>query len=249
MAALRRLKAAGYEQPFWMPQLWPSHLMFLSLLWQNGGEPYAEEGDAALFDSRGGRRGAGVAAVDRRRAATARAEVGIDTQYAAFKNGETSITWDGIWQINDLSRGRGALRHRADPDHRRGAGGVGQLAQLLHHPPGDRRREQVRRRAGVHRLDERAVRRVGRLRDDPGPPVGPRQRCHGRHAAGGHRRGRSTPCGSCRRSRASVPSRPRRSSPRWPSRSSARPSPADALASAAEQATELMQENLESFGG
>ena len=26
----------------------------------------------------------------------------IDAQYVAFKNGETSITWDGIWQINDL---------------------------------------------------------------------------------------------------------------------------------------------------
>src|SRR5690606_30980240 len=28
--------------------------------------------------------------------------VAIDSQYVAFKNGETSITWDGIWQINDL---------------------------------------------------------------------------------------------------------------------------------------------------
>jgi multiple sugar transport system substrate-binding protein len=28
--------------------------------------------------------------------------VAIDAQYAAFKNGQNSITWDGIWQINDL---------------------------------------------------------------------------------------------------------------------------------------------------
>jgi multiple sugar transport system substrate-binding protein len=31
------------------------------------------------------------------------ADVAIDSQYVAFKNGETSITWDGIWQINDLT--------------------------------------------------------------------------------------------------------------------------------------------------
>jgi multiple sugar transport system substrate-binding protein len=30
------------------------------------------------------------------------ADVAADAQYVAFKNGETSITWDGIWQINDL---------------------------------------------------------------------------------------------------------------------------------------------------
>ena len=28
--------------------------------------------------------------------------IDIDAQYVAFKNGENSITWDGIWQINDL---------------------------------------------------------------------------------------------------------------------------------------------------
>jgi multiple sugar transport system substrate-binding protein len=101
MAALDALKAAGYEQPFWMPQLWPSHLIFLSLLWQNGGEPYAEAGDEALFASE-----EGVEALTWQRSIVeggySPPEVGIDTQYAAFKNGETSITFDGIWQINDL---------------------------------------------------------------------------------------------------------------------------------------------------
>mgnify|MGYP006190267819 CR=1 FL=1 len=28
--------------------------------------------------------------------------VAIDTQYVAFKNGKNAVTWDGIWQINDL---------------------------------------------------------------------------------------------------------------------------------------------------
>jgi multiple sugar transport system substrate-binding protein len=101
MEALEKLKAAGYAQPFWMPQRWPAHLMYLSLLWQNGGQPYADEGDAALYDSP-----EGVEALTWMRSIVEQgyspADVGIDTQYAAFKNGETSITWDGIWQINDL---------------------------------------------------------------------------------------------------------------------------------------------------
>jgi len=99
--ALDKLKAAGYAQPFWMPSLWPSHLMFLSLLWQNGGEPYSEDGSKATFDSE-----EGVAALEWQTSMIdggySPSNVAIDSQYVAFKNGETSITFDGIWQINDL---------------------------------------------------------------------------------------------------------------------------------------------------
>src|SRR5215213_8065862 len=42
--ALTKLKESGIEQPFWMPALWPAHLIDLSLLWQAGGEPYSEDG-------------------------------------------------------------------------------------------------------------------------------------------------------------------------------------------------------------
>ena len=101
MAALDALQAAGYAQPFWMPSLWPSHLMFLSLTWQNGGEPYAEDGSEATFGD-----DAGVEALEWQRSIIEEgyspSNVAIDSQYVAFKNGETSITWDGIWQINDL---------------------------------------------------------------------------------------------------------------------------------------------------
>jgi len=101
MAALDALQAAGYQQPFWMPARWPGHLMFLSLLWQNGGEPYAEDGSEARFGSE-----EGVEALQWMRgivdAGYSPSDVAQDSQYVAFKNGETSITWDGIWQINDL---------------------------------------------------------------------------------------------------------------------------------------------------
>ena len=100
-AALDALKGAGFANPFWMPSRWPAHLMFLSLLWQNGGEPYAEDGSKATFDS-----DAGVAAltwmVDKVTKGYSPRNVAQDSQYVAFKNQKVPVTWDGIWQINDL---------------------------------------------------------------------------------------------------------------------------------------------------
>ncbi len=99
--ACKALQEAGFKNPFWMPNQWPAHLMFLSLLWQFGGEPYAEDGSAATYDDE-----AGEAALSWMREQVDKGyspdNVDIDTQYVAFKNGDNSITWDGIWQINDL---------------------------------------------------------------------------------------------------------------------------------------------------
>ena len=99
--ACQALQDAGYKHPFWMPNQWPAHLMFLSLLWQFGGEPYAEDGSAATYDD-----DAGVEALTWMRQQVDQGyspdNVDIDAQYVAFKGGQNSITWDGIWQINDL---------------------------------------------------------------------------------------------------------------------------------------------------
>ncbi|MCW2633705.1 MAG: transporter substrate-binding protein [Blastococcus sp.] len=99
--ALDKLQAAGFKTPFWMPSLWPSHLMFLSLMWQNGQPPYGQDGKEAAYDS-----DAGVKALEWQRSMVDNGysppNVAIDSQYQAFKNGQNSITWDGIWQINDL---------------------------------------------------------------------------------------------------------------------------------------------------
>ncbi|PRZ06361.1 multiple sugar transport system substrate-binding protein [Isoptericola sp. CG 20/1183] len=100
-AALDALQEAGHEHPFWMPARWPAHLMFLSGVWQGGGEPYAADGASATFDS-----AEGVETLEWMRSMVddgySPASVDADAQYVAFKNGETSITFDGIWQINDL---------------------------------------------------------------------------------------------------------------------------------------------------
>jgi multiple sugar transport system substrate-binding protein len=101
MDALDKLKAAGFDTPFWMPTLWPSHLIYLSLMWQQGQEPYGDDGQEAAYDS-----DAGVKALEWQRSMVdkgySKENVAIDAQYVAFKSGKTSITWDGIWQINDL---------------------------------------------------------------------------------------------------------------------------------------------------
>ena len=98
---LQAMLDAGIPTPFWMPNRWPAHLIFLSLLWQFGGEPYAEDGTAATFDS-----DAGVQALtwmtDQIGKKFSPPDVAQDSQYTAFKNGEGAVTWDGIWQINDL---------------------------------------------------------------------------------------------------------------------------------------------------
>jgi multiple sugar transport system substrate-binding protein len=99
--SLEALLAAGVPAPFWMPNRWPAHLIFLSLLWQFGGEPYAEDGGSATFDS-----DAGVQALtwmtQKIDQGFSPPNVAVDSQYTAFKNGEGAFTWDGIWQINDL---------------------------------------------------------------------------------------------------------------------------------------------------
>ena len=106
--ALRQMTEAGIETPFWMPNRWPAHLMFLSLLWQFGGEPYAPDGSEALFGS-----DAGVEALTWMRGRVEDGfspdNVAVDTQYTAFKNGQGAFTWDGIWQINDLQEAGGDL--------------------------------------------------------------------------------------------------------------------------------------------
>ena len=100
--AVSKIKSdGGVAQPFWMPSLWPAHLIFYSLIWQNGGAPYSEDGKTATFNSP-----EGVAAltwmVDQIKSGVSPRNVAIDTQYNAFKTGRNAGTFDGIWQINDL---------------------------------------------------------------------------------------------------------------------------------------------------
>jgi len=102
-AALKKLKASGVEQPFWQSSTWPAHLMFMSLLWQNGGDLYNEDGTKATWNSP-----EGVEAltwmVNLVKNGYSPKNVSQDADYIAFKNGKTSFHWDGIWQTQDLKK-------------------------------------------------------------------------------------------------------------------------------------------------
>jgi multiple sugar transport system substrate-binding protein len=99
--AVAKLKSAGVANPLWMPSLWPAHLIFYSLIWQAGGAPYSEDGTQATFNSEAGVRALSWM-VDQIKSGASPRNVAIDTQYNAFKNAKNAITFDGIWQINDL---------------------------------------------------------------------------------------------------------------------------------------------------
>lgn len=101
--ALRALQKAGYKQPFWSTSTWPAHLMFMSLLWQFGGDLFNRDVSKATWNS-----DAGVKAltwqVDLVRNGFSPKSVANDAQYIAFKNQKNSFTWDGIWQTMDLAK-------------------------------------------------------------------------------------------------------------------------------------------------
>jgi multiple sugar transport system substrate-binding protein len=112
--ALTDLRKQKVAEPFWMPNKWPGHLMFMALLWQFGGELYSEDGARALWGSDAGVEALQwmVAQIDKGHSP---AQVAQDAQYNAFKNNKVSFTWDGIWQINDLKTNARNLRWGMGP--------------------------------------------------------------------------------------------------------------------------------------
>jgi multiple sugar transport system substrate-binding protein len=101
--ALEKLQAAGYDKPFWQSSTWPAHLMFMSLLWQFGGELYNEDASQATWNS-----DAGVEALTWQRGLVedgySPPNVASDADYIAFKNEKNSFHWDGIWQTMDMAK-------------------------------------------------------------------------------------------------------------------------------------------------
>ena len=99
--ALARLKRSGFEYPFWMPTLWPSHLIFETLLWQFGGAPFSSDAREVTFATDAGERAVRWMTGLYERGYSPRA-VALDSQWNAFGNGTNAITWDGIWRVNNL---------------------------------------------------------------------------------------------------------------------------------------------------
>lgn len=103
-AAVKALQEkAGVKNPFWVTATWPAHLMFTSLVHQFGGGLYDEEGAKATFNS-----DAGVEAMEWLRSfienGASPKNVSNDAQAVAFRQQRDSLTWDGIWMMNEWEK-------------------------------------------------------------------------------------------------------------------------------------------------
>jgi multiple sugar transport system substrate-binding protein len=105
-AALKEMKSSGVENPFWVTSTWPAHLMWWSLAYQFGGQPYNEGGSQAQFNS-----DAGVEAltwqVNNIQQGYSPKNVANDAQAVAFRQGKNALTWDGIWMMNEWAKIKG----------------------------------------------------------------------------------------------------------------------------------------------
>jgi len=97
---------AGVKTPFWVTATWPAHLMFTSLVHQFGGSIYNEEGTQAMFNS-----DAGVQSLEWLRSfienGASPRNVSNDAQAVAFRQQRDSLTWDGIWMMNEWEKVKG----------------------------------------------------------------------------------------------------------------------------------------------
>jgi multiple sugar transport system substrate-binding protein len=93
----------GVKNPFWVTATWPAHLMFTSLIAQFGGSIYDEAGAKATFNS-----DAGVEALEWLKGFIERGaspkNVSNDAQAVAFRQQRDSLTWDGIWMMNEWEK-------------------------------------------------------------------------------------------------------------------------------------------------
>jgi multiple sugar transport system substrate-binding protein len=100
-AALKALKGAGVDKPFWVSATFPAHIIFISLLKQFGGSLYDEEAAKATFNSE-----AGVEALSWYKGHIPEyspPNVTQDAELTAFQQGRNAMTWNGIWQMNNFA--------------------------------------------------------------------------------------------------------------------------------------------------
>jgi multiple sugar transport system substrate-binding protein len=103
MAALDKLKSKNIQGSWVSPFQFTGGLMFQSLLWQFGGDLYSSDVTKATWDS-----DAGVSAltwmVDLVKQGYSPKNVGQDADYIALKNAKNAMNWQGIWQVNEVTK-------------------------------------------------------------------------------------------------------------------------------------------------
>ena len=94
---------SAVEKPFWVTATWPAHLMFTSLIAQFGGSIYNPEGTQATFNSP-----EGVESLEWLlsfiKSGASPKNVSNDAQAVAFRQQRNSLTWDGIWMMNEWDK-------------------------------------------------------------------------------------------------------------------------------------------------
>jgi multiple sugar transport system substrate-binding protein len=103
-AAVKALQdKANVKKPYWVTATWPEQQIFTSLINQFGGSIYDEAGTTATFNS-----DAGVEAMEWLRSFISRGaspqNVSNDAQAVAFRQQTNSLTFDGIWMMNEWAK-------------------------------------------------------------------------------------------------------------------------------------------------
>jgi multiple sugar transport system substrate-binding protein len=102
MAALEQLKGHGIRGHWMSPFHFTGTFQFQSLLWQFGGDLFDKDVTRATFDSDAGVR-AMTWMVDLVKKGHSPTNVAQDADVIALQNGQNAFNWNGIWQINALA--------------------------------------------------------------------------------------------------------------------------------------------------
>lgn len=103
MNALDKLKSKGIAGSWVSPFQFTGGLMYQSLLWQFGGDLFNSDVTKATWDS-----DAGISALtwmtDLVKHGYSPKNVGQDADYVALKNSKNALNWQGIWQVNEVTK-------------------------------------------------------------------------------------------------------------------------------------------------
>jgi multiple sugar transport system substrate-binding protein len=102
-AALKEMKSAGVQNPFWVSSTFPAHLMWWSLIHQFGGTPFNEDATQAQFNSEAGVEALTWQAGNIQQGYSPK-NVASDAEAIAFRQGKNALTWNGIWMMNEWAK-------------------------------------------------------------------------------------------------------------------------------------------------
>ncbi|HVU93180.1 MAG TPA: ABC transporter substrate-binding protein [Jatrophihabitans sp.] len=101
--ALDKLKSKGIQGSWVSPFQFTGAFMFMSLLWQFGGDLYNSDTTKATWDSDAGHQ-ALTWMIDLINKGYSPKNVGQDADYIALKNSKNAFNWQGIWQVDDARK-------------------------------------------------------------------------------------------------------------------------------------------------